>query len=78
MWLPTPFYERAPQYWLVLGLLFIIVGTYLGIEVDRSYLFLGIGVGLACCAWSARVFSQRSERRRKNREANVDNQGQNP
>lgn len=63
MWLPAPFYERAPLYWLLLGLLLIIVGTYLGLQIDRMFLYLGLGMGLACCIWSIRIFMRRSLRR---------------
>lgn len=63
MWIPTPFYQRAPHYWLLLGLSLIIVGVYLGLEIQRSYLYVGVGVGLACCLWSLRVFSARSKAR---------------
>jgi len=60
MWLPTPLYEKAPHYWLFLGLFLMAIGTYLGFEMDRKYLYVGAGVGLACCAWSARTYWQRS------------------
>jgi len=63
MWLPSAVYERAPQYWLLLGLLLIITGTYLGFQVGRMFMYVGIGVGLACCAWSIRVLMQRKIRR---------------
>ena len=64
MYLPSPFYEKAPHYWLLLGVLFIVVGTYLGFQVERTYMYLGIVIGVACCAWSMRVFSKRSRSRR--------------
>lgn len=60
MWLPTPLYEKAPHYWLFLGLFLIAVGTYLGLEMDRTYLYVGVTVGLACCGWSIRTYWQRS------------------
>ncbi len=63
MWLPTPLYERAPHYWLFLGLFLMVVGTYLGLEMDRRYLYLGVGTGLACCAWSVRTYWLRSYNR---------------
>lgn len=63
MWLPTPLYERAPHYWLFLGLFLIVTGTYLGLEMQRAYLYAGVGMGLACCAWSVRTYWQRSLRR---------------
>ncbi len=60
MWLPTPLYEKAPLYWLFLGLFLIVLGTYLGLEMDRKYLYVGVAVGLGCCGWSARTYWQRS------------------
>lgn len=60
MWLPSPLYERAPHYWLFLGLFLMVVGTYLGLETDRRYLYLGFVAGLGCCAWSARTYWLRS------------------
>lgn len=60
MWLPTRLYEKAPHYWLFLGLFLMVVGTYLGLEMDPRYLYVGLGVGFACCAWSARTYWQRS------------------
>lgn len=63
MWLPTPVYERAPYYWLLLGLLLIVTGTYLGLQADRIYLYLGAPVGLASCAWGIRVLMRRRIRR---------------
>jgi len=63
MWLPTPFYERAPHYWLLLGLLLIVLGAYLGLQMDRVYLYPGMGLGVACCLWSVRIFMRRSLQR---------------
>lgn len=60
MYLPPQFYERAPHYWLLLGILLIIVGIYLGIEVQRPYLYFGVGIGVACCLWSLRTFTRRT------------------
>ena len=53
MWLPTPVYERIPQLWLLLGLLFIANGLYLGIDLP---ILLGyIAIGLGCCAYGASI-----------------------
>ena len=57
MWLPKTVYERVPQYWLVLGLLFMSSGMYLGFEYRLSYFFFGIG--LICALWSMWAFSVR-------------------
>jgi Kef-type K+ transport system membrane component KefB len=64
MWLPSQFYEKAPHYWLLLGLLFITVGSYLGLQVEINYLYFGVVVGLCCCLWSVRVFTARAKHRR--------------
>lgn len=57
MWLPTPLYERVPQFWLLLGLLFMIAGLYLGIEYNSAFLY--VGVGAACVLWGAAVVAWR-------------------
>ena len=48
MWLPTPIYERIPQFWFLIGLLFIAGGLYLGIDFAASFAYLAIG--LVSCA----------------------------
>jgi len=64
VWLPSQFYEKAPHYWLILGLLFIVVGSYLGLQIGLNYLYFGVVVGICCCCWSVRVFSARAKHRR--------------
>ena len=67
MWLPKTVYERVPQYWLVLGLLFMSSGMYLGFEYRLSYFFFGIG--LICALWSMWAFSVRLRSRTTPRDA---------
>jgi threonine/homoserine/homoserine lactone efflux protein len=62
MWLPTPIYERIPQFWLLLGLLFMSSGTYLGFDYGLSFLYFG--VGFVCSLWSLWIFSLRAHARR--------------
>jgi hypothetical protein len=62
MWLPTPIYERLPQFWLLLGLLFMSSGTYLGFDFSLSFAYFG--VGFACCVWSVWVFTMRIRHRK--------------
>ena len=57
MFLPTPIYERLPQFWLLLGLLFMSSGTYLGFDYSLSFLYFG--VGFVCCLWSMWIFTKR-------------------
>ena len=64
MWLPTPFYEKAPHYWLLLGLLFTVLGIYLGVQVQPYYMYGGVTIGIGCCAWGAHVFAERAKNRR--------------
>lgn len=61
MWLPTPIYERVPQFWFLLGLLFIASGLYLGFEFILSFWY--IAVGLACCAYGVGIFLVRLRHR---------------
>jgi hypothetical protein len=61
MWLPTPVYERVPQFWLLLGLLFMSSGTYLGFDYALSFVYFS--VGFVCVTWSITVFVKRSRYR---------------
>jgi hypothetical protein len=70
MWLPTPIYERIPQFWLLLGLLFMSAGTYLGFDYALSFLYFG--VGFICCVWSLWIFSMRATARKEAREQTYD------
>ena len=61
MWLPTPIYERVPQFWILLGLLFMSSGTYLGFDYSLSFIYFA--VGFACVVWSGVIFVRRSRYR---------------
>ena len=67
MWLPTPIYERIPQFWFLLGLLFIANGLYLGIDFVISLGYIAVGV--LCCAYGVGIALVRM-RYRKGRSAN--------
>ena len=71
MWLPTPVYERIPQFWFLMGLLFIANGLYLGIDFAISLGY--IAVGILCCAYGVGIELIRM-RHRKNRSENSDPQ----
>ena len=57
MWIPTPVYERIPQFWFLLGLLFITTGLYLGFEFVASFYYLGLGA--LCCTYAVGIFMVR-------------------
>ncbi|HSG59389.1 MAG TPA: hypothetical protein VLA06_07650 [Woeseiaceae bacterium] len=67
MWLPTPIYERVPLFWLLLGLLFMSSGTYLGFEHSLTKAYFGTGI--ICCAWGAWIFIMRLRNRQAFKEA---------
>ena len=69
MWIPTTFYDKAPQYWLFLGLFLMVVSTYLGFEMQRPYFFAGGFLGIACCLWSAITYYKRAIHRERPAEA---------
>ena len=54
MWPPRPIFERIPQVWFLLGLLFVATGLYLGFDYSMSFLY--IMVGAFCCAFGVAVF----------------------
>lgn len=63
MWLPTAIYERVPQVYLLIGLLLITDGLYLGFEYPIAFWY--IGVGLFSCFWSLGIFLTRVAARKK-------------
>lgn len=62
MWLPSPIYERAPQFWMLLGLLFMTGGAYVGFDYSASFLLYGFG--FVCVGWSFCVSIMRSLNRK--------------
>lgn len=66
MWIPTPVYERLPQIWFLLGLLFITGGLYLGFDYPISFLYGGLGI--LCCLSGICVGLLRLRHRRENDE----------
>lgn len=68
MYLPNSLYERAPHYWLFVGVLLVLVGVYLGMQINTKYLYVGVSLGLLSCLWGLRVLLRRT---RKPGEANV-------
>ena len=61
MWIPTPIYERLPQFWLLLGLLFMASGVFLGFDYWLSFVYFA--VGFVCCGWSAWTLTMRIRNR---------------
>lgn len=45
MWLPTKLYERLPIGWVLVGVVFIVCATYLGLSDPAAYGYFGVGVG---------------------------------
>ncbi|MGI9199525.1 MAG: hypothetical protein ACR2QL_00600 [Woeseiaceae bacterium] len=74
MWLPTPIYERVPQFWLLLGLLFVSSGLYLGFDYRLSFAYLFVGA--LCVAWSVTILIRRSHFRSKPFQTMVDEEKQ--
>jgi len=57
MWIPKPVYERIPQCWVLLGLLFMSSGLYLGFDYQLTFVYFWTGV--FCFAWGMRIFVMR-------------------
>ena len=62
MRIPAAIYERLPQFWLLLGLLFMASGVFIGFGYWLSLVYLAVGAG--CCAWSAWTLTTRLAHRR--------------
>jgi len=61
MWIPTAIYERLPQFWLLIGLLFMTSGVFLGFEYWLSFVYFFVGLG--CAGWSTRTLWLRTRNR---------------
>lgn len=61
MWIPTPIYERIPQFMLLIGVVFIASAIYLGFSYSMSYFYFGVGV--SCCFWGLVVLVTRQHHR---------------
>ena len=62
MYLHDTLYERAPHYWIFIGVLLVILGLYLGLQMSSTFLFVGVTLGLASCAWGIRILARRARR----------------
>lgn len=72
MWLPTPIYERTPQLWILMAILFIVLGLYVGFAYKLTIFYLGLGV--FCAARGIHIVRmRRNYRRKEHRQAKFDN-----
>jgi len=69
MWLPSPIYERIPQFWLLMGLMFFAFGLYLGFDYQLIFAYLALGV--MCVGRSLWIFQARRLFRTKAFDAEV-------
>ncbi|MCH9695775.1 MAG: hypothetical protein K0U72_14765 [Gammaproteobacteria bacterium] len=61
MWLPEGVYERVPQLWFLMGVLFITFGLYIGFAYNLIYMYLALG-GI-CIGRSIWCFQTRRDHR---------------
>lgn len=61
MWLPKPVYERIPQFYFLVGLLFVANGLYLGFDFVLAFYY--IGFGLISCSYGVAIFMMRLQNR---------------
>lgn len=62
MWLPTPIYERTPQLWLLMAVLFVVLAAYIGFNYVFTYLYILLGI--VCAVRGIQVRRMRLEYRR--------------
>ena len=59
MLLPESVYNRIPQIWILMGLMFFMCGLYLGFDYKMIYAYLGMGaVSVLRGIW---IYNARSE-----------------
>ena len=62
MWLPTPIYQRVPDVWVLLGLLFLSLALYIGLDFDLFLVYAAVGV--LCIARGMWIYGARFACRR--------------
>ena len=67
MWLPDKLYERVPQFWLLIGLVFMSSAVYLGFDYSLTKFYFA--TGLICCVFSLCIFTVRLRNRKAPMEA---------
>ena len=71
MWLPTPVYERFPQYWFLLGIGFFVFGLYLGLDYQYVYGYFAVGAAcIVCSIWV--TIMRRRNRASEDKESTAD------
>ena len=63
MWLPTPIYERTPQLWLLMAVLFVVLALYIGFAYKLTTFYLALGA--FCAGRGLHILSMRRNYRRK-------------
>ena len=62
MWLPRSVYRFTPYYWMLLGVLLVVLGTYRLTKVDLVIGMVCLVSGVASCFWSLQVGLSRRTR----------------
>jgi hypothetical protein len=62
MWLPTPIYERTPQLWLLMAVLFVVLAAYIGFAYKLTIFYVVLGV--ICAGRGLHILSMRRNYRR--------------
>ena len=71
MWLPEPIYERLPQAYILIGLLFIAGTLYIGFEAAMAEIYLVLGF-LSMLSGFVVFLRRRTERARSTQHEHVD------
>jgi hypothetical protein len=62
MWLPTPIYERTPQLWLLMAVLFVVLAAYIGFAYKLTIFYVVLGI--ICAGRGLHILSMRRNYRR--------------
>jgi hypothetical protein len=56
-------YDSAPYYWVIVGIILLVLGTYLAVAGTSGHFVLGLISGAISCAWGLCVFQQQLSRK---------------
>lgn len=63
MHLPKFVYEYAPHYWIIVGVLLMLLGFRVGSDGAQTFQYFAVSLGALSSIWGARVFLLRRAQR---------------
>jgi len=64
MYIPKSIYQYAPYYWLVVGLLLVLLGFRVGSQGGQMFQYFSVALGALSGIWGVMIFLMRRAQQR--------------